>query len=88
MSKPLPQVEKVIAATVGLVFTDEGPAADLLRSQADEIERLRDAGRYLVTALGGAADRGGWTRKQILAVFKDACERWPELDPRKARDDA
>ena len=65
----------------------ETVAADMLAA-ADEIERLLEAGRYLVTALYGASDKGGWTRNQILAVAKDACERWPELDPRKARDDA
>jgi len=63
----------------------------------EEIERLREergertkAARHLMVMLGGASDGtpGGWSRKEIRALFNYACEQWPWCDPRKAAEAA
>lgn len=54
---------------------------------ADREARATEAARYLVTALTGAADPGGWSRKDILRLSQYVRERWPEFNPLAAPTD-
>jgi len=60
----------------------------LYEEAADAILELIRAGRYVTTALSGAAsdDDERWTREAIGNIFEHVCVCWPYFDPRNTSD--
>lgn len=53
-----------------------------------ELNRLHSGGRHILTALFAAADRGGWSRREIHRIADYMAKQYPWADPRHAAEAA
>jgi hypothetical protein len=55
---------------------------------ARERDEARAGGRHILTALFGAANRGGWSRDDIYQLADYMAKKYPWADPRQAAEAA
>lgn len=66
-------------AVEAIIDKHHAPCALSARCAAERVQELTAAARYLMVALHSAAAAD--SRADVLAIARDAAEKWPELAP-------